>query len=72
MSAAAAAQLRVMAHMSHGSMNLSGLMNQTTDHYGRNGSAYRAINRSTTLVAPGLHDSRADFTPPANGATLRV
>jgi len=63
MSAAAAAQLRVMAHMSHGSMNLSGLMNQTTDHYGRNGSAYRAINRSTTLVAPGLHDSRADFDP---------
>jgi hypothetical protein len=63
MSAAAAAQLRVMAHMSHGSMNLSGLMNQTTDHYGRNGSAYRAINRTTALVQGGIHHSRADFDP---------
>ena len=61
MSAAAAAQLRVMAHMSHGSMNLSGLMNQTTDHYGRNGSsAYRSINISTALVQA---HSRDDFDP---------
>ena len=63
MAAAAAAQLRVMAHMSHGSMNFSGLMNQTTDHYGRNGSAYRGINRSTALVQAGVHDGREEFDP---------
>ena len=60
MAAAAAAQLRVMAHMGH--MNFSELMNHTVDHYGRNESAYRAINRSTTLVQ-GHRDYREDFDP---------
>merc|ERR1712216_561451 len=61
MAAANAAQLRVMSHMGH--MNFSDLMNHTA--YGRNGSAYRVINRSTTLVQgqPGLHDFRADWDP---------
>lgn len=62
MAAANAAQLRVMAHMSHGSLNLSGLMNQSVDRYGRNGSTYRAINRTTTLVQ-GTHERSADFDP---------
>ena len=72
MAAAAAAQLRVMAHMSHGSMNFSGLMNQTTDHYGRNGSVYRGINRSTALVQAGLCSSTSDARRQIKGGAVRV